>query len=534
MAAATDDQRNAATSTRSSMRVVADMSVAVALAVVLGGVYLVDSRTAPAPPALPPHPEMVDAPPPPPALPPPPPPPLVRKVDSTPRVVVQTRPDGRFGLSCLTGNPDDPSDDGKRLTFSPDGETNNTRVMVDDRAPTFGDSEGQTLEPWRAGPNDSMTMTWLFRDVLVRQTLRLVAGDVSQRLDTIRVSYELKNTGATTRQAGLRVMLDTLIGDNDGVPFIVPGRDGVVMHPLELRGPDVPDFVRALERPDLASPGVIVDLNLVPAEGEERPGELVLSHWPGSDAKWNYNRRIDFTDDTAAGLYYPPAPLEPGRTRAIGFSYGLGTISSTATRNARLSLTAGGPIRAGSSFWLVALVTNPSPGQTVKLTLPQGLMPRRPASSTQPVEGSGPYTQLSWLVDVAPGLLGDVQVEVTLDPGGITERQSLNIQPADAQLSLVPRGPFRAGRPFWVSALVRNPRTGQSVTLALPDGLKLAAGHTASMPVGAGATGGYEQVNWLVVSEPSVKGRREITARLLPDGVDGHAALDIEPGDLIR
>ena len=534
MAAATDVPESAATTGWSSMRVVADASVAVALAVMLGGVYLVDSRHGPAPPPLPLNAELADTPAPPPPPPPPPPLPLVPKVDPTPRVMVQTRPDGRFGLSCLTGNPDDPSDDGKRLTFSPDGETNNTRVMVDGRAPVFGDSEGQTLEPWHAGPDDWMTMSWSFRDVRVRQTLRLVPGDVSQRLDTIRVSYEMKNTGTTTRQAGLRVMLDTLIGDNDGVPFIVAGRDGIVTSPLEMRGADVPDFVRSLERPVLESPGVIVDLNLVPAEGEERPSELLLSHWPGSDAAWSYNRRAPFAEDTAAGLYYDPAPLEPGRSRTIGFSYGLGTISSTATGNARLSLTAGGPIRAGSSFWLVALVNNPRPGQTVKLTLPQGLMPRRPASSSQRVEGSGPYTQLSWLVEVAPGLLGDVRVEATLDPGGITERQSLNVQPSDAQLSLLPRGPFRSGRPFWVSALVRNPRAGQSVTLTLPDGFTLAAGHTASMTVGAGAAGGYEQVNWLVVSGLRVKGRREITARLLPDGVDGRAALEIEPGDLIR
>ena len=85
-------------------------------------------------------------------------------------------------------------------------------------------------------------------------------------------------------------MLDTLIGDNDGVPFIVPGREGIVTSTLEMRGNEVPDFVRSLERPDLSSPGVIVDINLVPAEGEARPGELVLSHWPGENADWNYDR----------------------------------------------------------------------------------------------------------------------------------------------------------------------------------------------------------------------------------------------------
>ena len=429
-------------------------------------------------------------------------------VDTTPRVVVGRRPDGRFGLVCLTGNPDDPSDDGKRLTFSPDGKTNNTRVMVDGRSPILGDDEGETVEPWHAGPGDSMVIAWSFRDVLVRQSLRLVPGDVSGRLDTIRVTYELKNQGTTARSVGLRVMLDTLIGDNDGVPFIVPGRDGIVTQPLAMRGADVPDFVRSLEQPG----PVESRRDRRPQPGARRGGgpsrrapALALA---GRECGMELQPAHPFGNDTAAGLYYPPAPLEPGRTRAIGFSYGLGTISSTATRNARLSLTAGGPIRAGSSFWLVALVDNPRPGQTVKLTLPDGLTPRRPASTSQPVEGSGAYTQLSWLIEVAPGLMGDVRVEATLDPGGITERQALKVQPPDAQLSLMPRGPFRAGRPFWISALVRNPREGQSVALTLPDGLTLADGHKPTMPVAAGAAGGYAQVNWLVVPGPRVEGRR--------------------------
>jgi len=511
---------------------VADAFVAAALALVLCGIYVFDALTSSsAPPAIS-HDEILEAaadapdPPAPPSLPKPP------AVDPTPRVTVHTTPDGRFGLMSLTGNPDDRSDDDKRLTFAPDGKTNNTRVMVDGRAPAFGDSQGATVESWHTGPDDSMVMVWSYRNVLVRQSVRLVAGDVSNRVDTIRVTYELKNTGPKTRQVGLRVMLDTLIGDNDGVPFIVPGREGIVTSTLVMRGSEVPDFVRSLERPNLSNPGVIVDINLVPAEGELRPDEVLLSHWPGAEAAWNYARSASFTDDTAAAIYYTPTALEPGRTKSIGFSYGLGTISSTASRNERLSLTAGGPIRARSSFWLVALVNKPRSGQTVRLVLPPGLSARRPESLSQPVEGSGAYTQLSWLVEVAPTVLGDVQVEAVLDPGSITEKQSLNVLPPDAQLSLVPRGPFRSGRPFWVSALIRNPRTGQSVTLKLPDGLTLAKGHTASMPVGAGAAAGYAQISWLVVSGPQLDGRYDISAQLAPDEVHCSTTVEIKPGDL--
>jgi len=513
----------------SSARVAADVGVALALALVLGGIYLVDSWMASrAPAALKPS-ELAEAPPE--APPPPPPLPTRPPVDPTPRVTIQTTLDGRFGLVCLTGNPDDSSDDGKRLTFSPNGQSNSTRVMVDGLTPEFGEAAGDVVEPWHRDPGGSMFMTWSFRDIVVREILRLVPGEVSNRMDTVRVTYELKNRGAVARQVGLRVMLDTLIGDNDGVPFIVPGREGIVTNALSLAGNDVPDFVRSLERADLSNPGVIVDINLVPEAGQTRPSELVLSHWPGNIAGWSYDR-APFGSDTAAGIYYAPAPLEPGQTQALGFSYGLGTISSTASRNARLSLTAGGPIRSGSSFWLVALVNQPRSGQTVRLALPQGLTARRPESLSQRVEAGGSYTQMSWLVEVAPGVLGDVQVQAVLEPGNVTERQSLHIQPPDAQLSLLPRGPFRMGRPFWVSAVVHNPRSAQSIKLTLPQGLTLAQGHAAELPVGAATAGGYAQVNWLVVSGPSSSGQHEIRAQLAPDDVQCRATVEIKPGDL--
>ena len=83
-----------------------------------------------------------------------------------------------------------------------------------------------------------------------------------------------------------------------------------------------------------------------------------------------------------------------------------------------------------------------------------------------------------------------------------------------AHLALVPRGPFRAGRPFWISALLRNPRSGQSVAFSLPDGLTLAKGHTESMPPGEPDAAGYTQMNWLVIPGLRVDGPREICAAL--------------------
>jgi hypothetical protein len=181
---------------------------------------------------------------------------------------------------------------------------------------------------------------------------------------------------------------------------------------------------------------------------------------------------------------------------------------------------------------LVALVNNPRSGQTVTLTLPDGLKFNRPTSPTQAVDAVGAYTQLSWLVDVGSSLLGTIEVTAKLDPGNVSERQTLSVQPPDVQLSLMPHGPAKAGKPFWVSAIVRNPRPGQSVTLTLPDGLTLVKGHEASLTVDAENARGYVQVNWPVIPGVRLAGKYAISARLLPDGVECRADVDIAPGDL--
>ena len=107
MAGASNGAIDMASPRHSASRFIADLFVAGALAFVLCAIYLWDARlSSREPPALP-NPELVatpsepPTPPAPPALPKPPP------IDPTPRVAVQTTPDGRFGLTSLSGNPDD-------------------------------------------------------------------------------------------------------------------------------------------------------------------------------------------------------------------------------------------------------------------------------------------------------------------------------------------------------------------------------------------------------------------------------------------
>jgi hypothetical protein len=103
--------------------------------------------------------------------------------------------------------------------------------------------------------------------------------------------------------------------------------------------------------------------------------------------------------DSAVTLYWDPRPLDPGQSRTVGFTYGLGRVSSGEARG-QLLLTLGGRLVREGEFTLTALVSNPVPGETLTLDLPAGLSIREgaPTLSVPPVPpgSSRPISTLTW------------------------------------------------------------------------------------------------------------------------------------------
>ena len=102
--------------------------------------------------------------------------------------------------------------------------------------------------------------------------------------------------------------------------------------------------------------------------------------------------------DSAVTIYWNDKPLEPGQSREVGFTYGLGQIAS-GEGGGKLAVTVGGSFKIGDEFTVTALVKNPVQGEKVTLTLPAGLELVNP-SAEQPVpplpagvkSGSSPVT----------------------------------------------------------------------------------------------------------------------------------------------
>jgi hypothetical protein len=180
------------------------------------------------------------------------------------------------------------------------------------------------------------------------------------------VRYQISNRGTSNQSVGLRVLLDTMIGGNDGVPFVIPG-DPVLCDTFKAFNDPaaVPDFLLALEHPSLQNPGTVAQLGLKLGPPVEPPGRVLLTHWP--DQRFGGGERMQSWEvplvsmrqfhDSAVVLYWNEMPLPPGASREVGFTYGLGSVS--AARSGAMGLTVHGDMRPDGQFSVVALVNNP-------------------------------------------------------------------------------------------------------------------------------------------------------------------------------
>jgi hypothetical protein len=341
--------------------------------------------------------------------------------------VMRTKDSMRFGLTTL----DEDGKSLKLLTFDSLGRTNNTCVRVDGLDYLFGEAPGEWVE--RDGklgnhkekdnkgnevPIDGRRSVWRLPDskVYVTQTVKVMPGALG-KLDTLLVIYELENRDKVSHRIGIRFLLDTYIGSNDGVPFTIPGK-GLCNTMQSFPTPDrVPDYIEALEKEDLRNPGVVARLQMRVRKDLEAPGRVFLGAWPheglgqvfrdkaGADKArsqytlWDvpeFSMRALFEAgakerdprtgelrptrlDSAVVLYWNEQKLEPltgkaeadkARRRVVGFTYGLGILSADKDKG-RLAVSNPGKVAGGGEFTLNALVNEPKAGETLTLELPK-------------------------------------------------------------------------------------------------------------------------------------------------------------------
>jgi hypothetical protein len=393
---------------------------------------------------------------------PPPPPPRGDKFiiadpadlkDTRPRINVQyTDVKRRFGI--VMTDEKDPINPlkFKRLTYHENGMNNNTCIKIDNHQYLFGNTspsvwvrdektkKQQDLVELQPGRRWKSVMQWP-EGIRCTQLVQIVAGEQTKLLDTCLVIYELENRSTTTRQVGIRALIDTFIGSNDGTPFLVPGLP-LVDTKMDIPEKDVPDFIQALETGDPSNPGVAAQIGLK-ISGLELVNKVRLCRWPdeiGSEVRWDWEKDPPpckgvraMNDppeqkDSCVVIYWAERRMEPGERRAMGFTYGLGRVSApvtdktapggeTAPGVVKMALTSGGNYHVGGTFTVSAYIRNPQQGQKVLLRLPAGLSLVAGEPQEKPVvpQAGQNYTAVSWKVKA--DTLGSKHIEADLKVG---------------------------------------------------------------------------------------------------------------------
>lgn len=419
---------------------------------------------------------------------------------------VVPQPTPQFGLTTAS-DPKKPSAI-KKLNFSEVGKTNNTVFKIDGqdfiyglRPPNGKDGqevqqvEGGYLLPgrwnghWKVKQEElgSVKSTvgwdrkeqqrkrpgrrsiWVFDpNIEVSQTVEIIPGPQSRVLDTMLVTYVIVNNDDKDHEIGVRFLMDTFIGSNDGVPFTIPGKNELCDTMMEFNSSgEVPDFISALENQDLSKPGTVVQVHLhASSDTLESPNKVTLGCWPNmalgsQDARC----REDFTmwdvpvlpirqiqslssnapPDSAVTMYWDPKPMKPGETRTIGFAYGLGQVAADdpgnkddpnskgsgsdkgpRRRGNRLGLSVGGTLVKGYTFTVTALVNSASDGERVELILPEGLeLAQGDTTQDVPRAQAGRNSPVSWRVKAREAGVKEIKAKLST---GASQKLAIEIR----------------------------------------------------------------------------------------------------------
>ncbi len=387
-------------------------------------------------------------------------------IDTINRIFVQFSDSQRFGLVCPRlrdpRNPEKP----KLLTRDERGVTNNTCVRVEGYEYLFGHEipgvrwvreKGRIMKEQPIANKDrdrawQSTMEIEYGRIRITQSVEIVVGEATRLYDTALVKYHVVNNDKVPHTVGLRTMLDTYIGAEDGTPFYIPPvttADGREMKPAHLVDKmevfpqkDIPDFVQALESGRLDDPNAtlaVVGLKIKNCEPMEK---MVICRWPqnsearwggtGAPGDWVYEPmdKNPNAKDSCICMYWQQVTMKPGEHRTLAFTYGLGRVMSDGDEgsknfNGKMRLFAGTRNMVNRPITVLAYVKSTDPNQQVTLMLPPGLslMPGQSAQQTVPPPGKEGFSQVTWRLKAAnPGV---VEVHADAPNIGVAKEQLL-------------------------------------------------------------------------------------------------------------
>lgn len=215
-------------------------------------------------------------------------------------VEVAVGSNGQFTMGTLAGDPDDGGKDDNKLLLYGHGSSpwsSETLIRIDGTDYRFHE-----CNPTVSVNGNTCTATATISGVTVQQILTLMTNPFTNREDVVAIKYQYTNNSGSAKQVGVRIMLDTMLGHNDGAPFRVNGED--VKTEVEFTGNDVPQYWQAFDNLDDPS---VVSTGFFYFNSAEKPDKVQFAHWAQIHGhSWDYQVTDGHpvTGDSAVAAYF--------------------------------------------------------------------------------------------------------------------------------------------------------------------------------------------------------------------------------------
>lgn len=175
--------------------------------------------------------------------------------------------------------------------------------------------------------NTKNTTIWNINNIDIMQELTIISNPRDGiNKDTFEIKYTLKNNNTFTAYAGIRILLDTQLGNNDNSPIIVNG-EGRIIQEKKWVGVNTPEAWVTYD--DIDNPQIKAE-NILSLYGATKPDQLIIGQWDymKEDANlWDYTVHPHDITDTAVAIFYNPVSILVGEQIIFKTYYGIPGIS---------------------------------------------------------------------------------------------------------------------------------------------------------------------------------------------------------------